>query len=135
MKRSPSEQGRTAFGARLVKAREYARKTQKQAAEAVGMSQGTLGELEREGQGSSYTAALSEYYGVRALWLETGKGEMVGSQDADNWRALSIDVQTAANQLMALPIEQRQALLLSIENAAVRYVFENSPTEAMKKGT
>jgi len=64
----------TPFGQRLVQARKAAKLTQQAAAKKVGMSQGTLGELEREGQGSSYTAALATLYGVDSLWLATGKG-------------------------------------------------------------
>lgn len=62
--------------------------TQTKAAEAVGMSQGTLGELEREGKrGSSYTSALAKLYDVSPYWLSTGKGDMRGSpSDAKNFR-------------------------------------------------
>lgn len=68
--------GRSAFGARLAQARKHAKLTQINAAKAVKMSQGTLAELEQEGQGSSYTAQLAEIYGVNPNWLATGKGQM-----------------------------------------------------------
>lgn len=65
----------TPFGERLKKAREDAGFTQEVAARRVGMSQGTLGQLEREGKGSSYTPALAALYRVDAVWLATGKGD------------------------------------------------------------
>lgn len=69
--------GRSAFGVRLAKARKYAKLTQINAAKLVKMAQGTLAELELEGQGSSYTAQLAETYGVNPNWLATGKGDML----------------------------------------------------------
>jgi len=74
MKSSPP---RTAYGQRLFDARKFAGKTQAQSAKAVGMSQGTYGELEREGKkGSSFTAQLARFFGVSAEWIATGKGSM-----------------------------------------------------------
>lgn len=64
----------TPFGERLKLARKKAKLTQQAAAKKVGMSQGTLAELENEGQGSSYTAALADLYDVDSFWLATGKG-------------------------------------------------------------
>lgn len=71
--------GRTLFGERLVQSRKHAKFTQINAAKAVNMSQGTLAELEREGQGSSYTAQLAVLYEVNPSWLATGKGDMFKS--------------------------------------------------------
>lgn len=50
------------------------------------MSQGTLAELELDGQGSSYTAQLAAVYGVNPNWLATGKGKML-SDDAEQHSA------------------------------------------------
>ena len=71
--------GRTLFGERLVQSRKHAKFTQINAAKAVNMSQGTLAELEREGQGSSYTVQLAVLYEVNPSWLATGKGDMLKS--------------------------------------------------------
>lgn len=68
---------RSEFGRRLVAAREHAGLTQKEVASRVGMSQGTLGEAERIGQGSSFTSQIAKACGVSAEWLATGKGEMI----------------------------------------------------------
>jgi transcriptional regulator with XRE-family HTH domain len=65
----------TPFGERLIWARKRLKLTQKVAAGKVGMSQGTLAELERDGQGSSYTPALAALYEVNSVWLATGKGD------------------------------------------------------------
>lgn len=68
---------RTPFGERLWKARKYARLSQTALAKAVGMSQGTLGEAEWTGQGTSYTAQIAKVCGVNPDWLATGDGEML----------------------------------------------------------
>lgn len=76
---------RSEFGQRLFEARKHAKLTQTQLALAVGMSQGTYGELERIGQGSSYTPAIAEKCGVDVNWLAYGNGQMVknaGNLDA-----------------------------------------------------
>jgi len=64
-----------------VQARKQAKLTQIEAAKRTGMSQGTLGELEMEGQGSSYTAQLAGTYGVSSTWLATGKGDMLAKEE------------------------------------------------------
>lgn len=70
---------KTEFGTRVRKARIHAGLTQVALAKLAGMSQGTLGELEREGQGSSFTVALALHCGVDANWLANGVGEMLPS--------------------------------------------------------
>jgi len=62
----------------LVQARKHAKLTQEVAAKRAGMAQSTLGELEMEGQGSTFTAQLAEIYSVNPNWLATGRGEMLG---------------------------------------------------------
>lgn len=68
---------RTDFAKRLVAARKHANLTQNAVAQAVGMSQSTLGEAEKTAQGSSFTAQIAAVCGVNAKWLAEGKGEMV----------------------------------------------------------
>lgn len=70
---------RSEFGQRLLQARKHAQMTQVQAAKAVGMSQGTYAELEKTGNGSSFTVSLAKAYGVNPEWLATGSGEMLPS--------------------------------------------------------
>ena len=67
---------RTEFGQRLFTARKSAKLTQLKLSKAVGMSQGTYGELELTGQGSSYTPAIARELGVSVEWLAYGHGEM-----------------------------------------------------------
>lgn len=57
--------------------------TQVIAAKTVGMSQGTYAELEKSGNGSSFTVSLAKAYGVNPEWLETGRGEMLTSNVED----------------------------------------------------
>ncbi len=66
---------RSAFGKRLYDSRREAKLTQKDVAKKIGIAQGTLSELESDGNGSSYTSQLADIYKVSAVWLETGKGE------------------------------------------------------------
>jgi len=61
----------------------HAKLTQINAAKKAKMAQGTLAELEQEGQGSSYTAQLAEIYGVNPNWLATGKGKMLATNEHD----------------------------------------------------
>lgn len=69
---------RSEFGQRLFLARKHAKLTQAQMAKASGMaSQGTYSELERTGQGSSYTPAFARVTGVSVDWLASGIGQML----------------------------------------------------------
>lgn len=67
---------------RLKQAREYARLSQAQLAEAIenACSQVNISKLERsQATGSEFTAQFASACGVNALWLATGQGEMVDS--------------------------------------------------------
>lgn len=70
------------FGARLYKARTFAKMSQKTLANTVGMAQSTYGKLELEGKGSSYTPKIAEACGVSVMWLAHGQGEMFGAPTA-----------------------------------------------------
>lgn len=110
---------RTPFGERLYTARKKAKLTQVKLAKAAGMSQGTLAELEWEGQGSSYTPMLASACGVSAEWLA---GAAEASADPDwpfgstitraEWRDLPEPVRT------------------EIVRAARRYVLEYREDQA-----
>ncbi len=67
---------RSEFGNRLYQARKQAGLTQSQLAKAVGMSQGTYAELEKTGQGSSYTPAIAGVCNVSVEWLAYGQGSI-----------------------------------------------------------
>jgi SOS-response transcriptional repressor LexA len=69
----------TEFGTRLKQARQHARLTQKQLATLVGVSQGTLSELEKIGYGSAYSYQIAMHCGVEPIWLTEGVGEMISS--------------------------------------------------------
>lgn len=47
-----------------------------QAAQRLGISQGTLSQAERTGDGSALVAKYAALYGVNPLWLTDGSGEM-----------------------------------------------------------
>src|SRR5690606_7535569 len=69
-----SKRRRPAFGSRLVEAREAKGLTQAQAAAAVGITQGTLSELEIIGKGTSYVVHLAKLYGCDPYWLAMKEG-------------------------------------------------------------
>lgn len=71
------------FGKRLAKAREHAGLTQKQLADAAGISQQAVNKLElRDGVGSRFTPQLAAACGVSPDWLATGKGSMEAREEA-----------------------------------------------------
>ncbi len=85
------------FGKRLSEARQYAKLTQTQLAKAVGISQSTIGELEKKGLGSSHSAGIASACGVSVDWLVYGAGDMVltdGSVDVPNGFHKDVSSQT-----------------------------------------
>jgi transcriptional regulator with XRE-family HTH domain len=63
------------FKDRLKVAREKAGLTQTQLAEAVGMTQATISELERgKSASTAFNARIAKECSVSAIWLETGEG-------------------------------------------------------------
>lgn len=75
---------RSEFGQRLYEARTSSELTQAQLASSVGISQGTLGELEKKGQGSAHAAGLARACGVSVDWLVYGTGEMRPQHEPDD---------------------------------------------------
>lgn len=68
---------------RIKKARAYAGLTQGQLADAVGVKQASISDLETgKSQSSSYSASIAKICGVDALWLEKGRGEMLARAPA-----------------------------------------------------
>lgn len=62
---------------RLKAARKNARLTQAALADAVGIKQASISELETgKSQSSTYNASIAKVCGVDAVWLETGRGKM-----------------------------------------------------------
>jgi transcriptional regulator with XRE-family HTH domain len=112
------EKARSDYGSRLVKARNYARLTQHALAKAVGMSQSAYAGAETTGQGSTYTSQLAAVCGVRAKWLETGEGEMLGSETETPTTRLDPDavlgaLRTLADSLRAADKPTRSAVAAS----------------------
>lgn len=70
---------------RLRAARQHANLTQGQLAEAIGITQTSISDLERgKSKGTTFSARIAKACGVSALWLEDGLGEMLGSDDHNN---------------------------------------------------
>lgn len=68
---------------RIKRARKHAGLTQGQLADAVGVRQASISDLETgKSQSSSYSASIAKACGVDALWLENGIGEMITSDPA-----------------------------------------------------
>lgn len=65
---------------RIKAARKHARLTQAALADAVGIKQASVSELETgKSQSSTFGASIAKICGVDAVWLETGKGSMLPS--------------------------------------------------------
>ncbi|KGA00856.1 hypothetical protein KP05_16715 [Cobetia amphilecti] len=68
------------FKDRLKAARKYAKLTQVQLAERVGIDQTSVSDLERgKSRKTGYAAEIAHVLGVSARWLTTGEGEMLES--------------------------------------------------------
>lgn len=65
----------TEYGKRLSAARKGAGLTQAALAKKVGMTQGTISELEKIGHGSAFTHQLATICKVNPHWLATGDGD------------------------------------------------------------
>lgn len=74
MAKKRSDRERSPFGRRMVVARERAGMTQMAVREALGISQGTLSELERTSASSGKVVEFARLYNVDAAWLATGEG-------------------------------------------------------------
>lgn len=68
-----SKRERSPFGLRLYEARLKSGLTQVQVREALGISQGALSDLEREGERSAYVPALAQLYQCDPYYLATGE--------------------------------------------------------------
>lgn len=84
---------RTPYGERLHTARVHAKLSQRALADDVGLSQSTLAELEKTGQGSSKTPKLAQRTGVRVQWLADGEGPML-----DTGREVPNEAQRVASE-------------------------------------
>lgn len=72
------EDGPMNYSERIKAARKYARLTQRELADQVGIDQTSISNLERgKSRGSSHTASIARCCNVSAFWLETGIGEMI----------------------------------------------------------
>lgn len=68
---------------RVKAARRHKKLTQLELSAAVGITQASVSDLERgKSVSSSYNARIAEVCGVSAVWLETGKGEMLVASGA-----------------------------------------------------
>lgn len=72
-----SDDQRTPFAVRMRAARTYSALSQKDAADRIGIKQGTLSELEKTATKSAHTAKAAQVYGVNAAWLQDGAGSML----------------------------------------------------------
>jgi transcriptional regulator with XRE-family HTH domain len=98
---------RTDFAQRMRAARQHSGLLQKNAAQAIGIHAGSLSELEKTAIKSGHTAQAAKVYGVNAIWLQTGKGEMlqatpVLSDDAADVGAQLDKIESDAHRTQAI---------------------------------
>jgi transcriptional regulator with XRE-family HTH domain len=67
---------------RLRQARSHAKLSQQDLADAIGISQSAIAQLENGGKGSRYLSDIAEACGVNMLWLRKAQGPMLPSTDA-----------------------------------------------------
>lgn len=106
---------RTEFGRRLVESRKRAGLTQVQVCAQLGISQGTLSELEREAYSSTYTAQLASLYRVDPYWLATGEAAPYGAAIA---RATALQQPTGSLDQRLIQSVRQTPLLMSWERVA-----------------
>lgn len=76
---------------RIKKARAYAGLKQDQLADAVGVKQASISDLETgKSQSSSYSASIAKACGVDPVWLETGKGDMISISSGKTSESLGL---------------------------------------------
>jgi transcriptional regulator with XRE-family HTH domain len=68
------------YGKRLKEAMRHSGVTQHDLADFAGIKQASVSHCITTGRGSSHTTSFATICGIDALWLETGKGEMVKSK-------------------------------------------------------
>lgn len=114
----------TEFGTRLKQARQHAGLTQIQLSKLVGVSQGTLSELEKIAYGSAYSYQLAKYCGVSPQWLTEGVGSMITHSIQEPQATYAIDLKDNP----AYPAVRRVKFKLSasISGFAVEYDEGNS---------
>jgi len=108
---------------RLTSARKSAKRTQKDVAETVGMTQSNYSQLETGRANSSvFLPAIADYLGVSALWLQTGEGLMHSESNeghrSDDLKKFvnSLDMLDAANKLPPELVAMLQNTLNTVVN-------------------
>lgn len=83
------------IGDRVKRARKHAGMNQRELAQAIGITQPSLSELERgESRSSAYLIQIASACGVDAAWLATGQGEMLNAlrEPSANYRAMTDEI-------------------------------------------
>lgn len=89
---------------RLKLARKNAKKSQKDVADSVGITQPTLSQLENGLiTSSTFLPAIARYLNVDPYWLETGKGEMLNKGDETEESEFS-NVKINGRKLYKIPV-------------------------------
>lgn len=128
---------RSAFGKRMLEARQHAGLTQMQvrAAFSPQMAQSTIAELERDAQGSSRTAEFALLYKCDVQWLATG----IGLPHFGRAHSEPPLVLTAAERAMVLALRAGQAVPIGQSTGPRRekkrapFNLAASPTMGAKK--
>lgn len=119
------------IGKRLREARKEAGLSQVELGKKVGLSQGTISELENgESASTGSTASLAAVLGVNSLWLESGKGpkratnEQVRSTSAPTYQVPHEELARMIAAYSALPPAIRQEVLEFAQVSAARAAKE-----------
>lgn len=103
------------YAQRIRAAREHAGLSQKALADAAGISQSNISQLENinsANSGSAFTAQIAHACGVSAIWLATGEGQMLVTYAIDQ-RA-----QHVLQVMEKLPEEFREQAVRTVDSLA-----------------
>lgn len=93
----------TTFSERLKEARNATGMSQAQLAKKIGISQATIGDIERgRNQGSTYLLDIAKALSVNPTWLETGKGRKEAGLDHLSANGYNIDGSNVSSSTVQL---------------------------------
>lgn len=111
MVKKRADRERSPFGRRMFESRERAGLKQMQVRKALGISQGTLSELEALAASSGKVVEFAGLYGVDAMWLATGEG-IAPSWTSEQPSTEGVEFSPVAQPMTLSPADDLQTITL-----------------------
>lgn len=113
-----ADNGAMSIGHRIKEARSALGMSQAQLAKRVGVSQGTIGHIEAgRNDTSKHLVVIAAALGVRAEWLQTGRGQRAG-----DWPFPGVTPDAWAS----LPEDDKQEILMLVRAKIERYKVKSN---------